>query len=173
MSNNGIPPLNDWQEDNYPVIYDEGNETSYYVKNGNKNEIASGSLGYSVYVANLTQSGTSNPTVAEYQNTFGECVWTRNSEGDYRGDFTSDVDFSIDDVWINGTVTRFSTAADFKPIYNYSGVVGYYRLTPEVNAGHFRLYLEVYDGTWTEADISTLLGTNDNTISLPEIRVYP
>lgn len=42
MSNNGIPPLNDWQADNYPVIYDEGNETSYYVKSGDKIENPSG-----------------------------------------------------------------------------------------------------------------------------------
>lgn len=86
MSNNGIPPLNDWQEDNYPVIYDEGNETSYYVKNGNKNEIASGSLGYSVYVAKWTQAGTSNPVVTTIgSNTIGDIVWTRDDVGVYNG----------------------------------------------------------------------------------------
>jgi hypothetical protein len=36
MSNNGIPPLNDWQADNYPVIYDEGESQIKYVKSGQK-----------------------------------------------------------------------------------------------------------------------------------------
>lgn len=36
MSNNGIPYLNDWQADNYPVIFDEGDEALKYVKTGNK-----------------------------------------------------------------------------------------------------------------------------------------
>jgi hypothetical protein len=42
MSNNGIPPLNDWQADNYPVIYDEGSEQLQYVKTGNKITVAGG-----------------------------------------------------------------------------------------------------------------------------------
>lgn len=46
MSNNGIPPLNDWQEDNYPVIYDEGAATLQYVKTGVKNDINTGGSSY-------------------------------------------------------------------------------------------------------------------------------
>jgi hypothetical protein len=36
MSNNGIPPINDWQSDNYPVVYDEGEAKIKYVKTGVK-----------------------------------------------------------------------------------------------------------------------------------------
>ena len=56
MSNNGIPPLNDWQADNYPVIYDEGDAKSYYVKSGVKNEITGGSTSYLVAEVELTDA---------------------------------------------------------------------------------------------------------------------
>ena len=71
MSNNGIPPLNDWQADNYPVIYDEGAETSYYVKTGAKIEIPGGSS-YLVYTALLTQTGTNAPVATVLENTLGD-----------------------------------------------------------------------------------------------------
>ena len=38
------------------------------------------------YVADLTQSGTSDPTIDfEYFNNVGTITWTRNSDGDYNG----------------------------------------------------------------------------------------
>jgi len=90
MSNNGIPPLNDWQADNYPVIYDEGNETSYYVKTGVKHEIAGGGSSYLVYSALLAPTeGTDAPVPTVIDNTLGgTVVWTRNALGVYHGTLT-------------------------------------------------------------------------------------
>ena len=86
MSNNGIPPLNDWQADNYPVIYDEGAAELQYVKTGNKNTINTGGLGYLVYTALLTQSGTNAPVATVIgENTIGNIVWSYNGQGDYIG----------------------------------------------------------------------------------------
>lgn len=39
---NQIPYLNDYQGDNYPVVYDEGEDQLKYVKNGNKSNTAGG-----------------------------------------------------------------------------------------------------------------------------------
>lgn len=43
MSNNGIPPLDDWQADNYAVIYDEGADKLQYVKTGTKIDVPTSS----------------------------------------------------------------------------------------------------------------------------------
>jgi hypothetical protein len=40
------------------------------------------------YEALLSQSGTSNPTVIENENTIGAIVWTRQNTGHYRGTLT-------------------------------------------------------------------------------------
>lgn len=86
MSNNGIPPLNDWQADNYPVIYDEGADTLQYVKTGTKVDINTGGSSYLVYTALFTQTGTNAPVVTVLENTLGQSVvWSRSGVGDYRG----------------------------------------------------------------------------------------
>lgn len=86
MSNNGIPPLNDWQADNYPVIYDEGEDKLKYVKTGVKNNINTGGSSYLVYTALLTQTGTSAPVATVLENTLGgTVVWTRESAANYIG----------------------------------------------------------------------------------------
>jgi hypothetical protein len=56
MSNNGIPPLNDWQADNYPVIYDEGADELQYVKTGAKTTINTGGSSYLVASVTLTDA---------------------------------------------------------------------------------------------------------------------
>jgi len=65
MSNNGIPPLNDWQADNYPVIYDEGADQTYYVKTGTK--VAVPSSGGAVLSTSVTLTDAqikANPSTA-------------------------------------------------------------------------------------------------------------
>lgn len=63
MSNNGIPPLNDWQADNYPVIYDEGDSTTKYVKDGNKVAISGGGVESVTYAELVALIGSSGLTV--------------------------------------------------------------------------------------------------------------
>lgn len=84
MSNNGIPPLNDWQSDNYPVIYDEGDATLKYVKTGNKVDINTGGSSYLVYTALLNQSGTDAPVATVLENTLGgDVIWSYVDVGAY------------------------------------------------------------------------------------------
>jgi hypothetical protein len=44
-----------------------------------------GSVSYKVYTALLSQSGTDAPTAVVLENTIGNIVWTRDSEGFYFG----------------------------------------------------------------------------------------
>lgn len=50
--------------------------------------IIGSTLGYKVYTALLTQSGTGAPTVTVLQNTIGTIVWSRVSIGSYKGTLT-------------------------------------------------------------------------------------
>ena len=40
---------------------------------------------YKVYTGLISQTGTSNPTVVIMENTIGNIVWTRNTNGTYQG----------------------------------------------------------------------------------------
>lgn len=40
---------------------------------------------YRVYTGLISQTGTSNPTVVILENTIGNIVWTRNTNGQYQG----------------------------------------------------------------------------------------
>jgi hypothetical protein len=40
------------------------------------------------YIATISQTGTSDPTVTVLENTIGDIVWTRTTNGDYRGTLT-------------------------------------------------------------------------------------
>jgi len=42
-------------------------------------------LGYKVYIALISQTSTSAPTVTVLQNTIGTIVWTRDAAGEYYG----------------------------------------------------------------------------------------
>lgn len=57
------------------------------------------SLGYQVYTALLSQSGTSNPTaIVLGTNTIGTIVWTRNSVGNYTGTLSGA--FTANKTWL-------------------------------------------------------------------------
>lgn len=154
MSNNGIPPLNDWQEDNYPVIYDEGAAKSQYVKSGTKIDIPGGSSSYLVYTALLSQSGTDAPTAEVIQNTIGgDVIWTRLSAGNYlatsTGHFTANRCFLPN--WFNydGGATTYQTISDG------GSVVGYYTIYD--NGDGNSMYMEVLNSTFNFVDIDDLV----------------
>jgi hypothetical protein len=50
------------------------------------------------YIATISQSGTSDPTVTVLENTIGDIVWTRTTNGDYRGTLTGA--FPIDKTYL-------------------------------------------------------------------------
>lgn len=168
MSNNGIPPLNDWQDDNYPVIYDEGNSKSYYVKTGNKVEITGGSSSYLVYSALLTQSGTDAPVATVLQNTLGgTVVWTRNSTGQYLGTLAGA--FTLNKTVVPPFDSGNPGGAVNIPIANSLPNSFYYNITTLASAD--TVQISVYDDTYTSVDLSTALAGWDTKIFI-EIRVY-
>lgn len=61
-------------------------------------------LNYKSYVALITQTGTSAPTLNILENTIGDIVWTRFGVGDYRGTLTG--------AFINNKVICFSNQTD-------------------------------------------------------------
>jgi len=164
MSNNGIPPLNDWQADNYPVIYDEGAETSYYVKTGSKIEIPSGGSSYLVYSAYLSQSGTDAPVAAVLENTIGAIVWTRVSVGRYAGTLAG----------------AFTLDKTVMPGFNYNGNLmnlvylnspgdHYYSWSIAPTTNLVELFVVTNPGD-VLAEFSTAFGSSSLFV---EIRVYP
>lgn len=124
MSNNGIPPLNDWQDDNYPVIYDEGNSKSYYVKTGNKVEITGGSSSYLVYTgtADAPDAPDGIPNFTIFANTVGSIVWSVAATGDYKGLLTGA--FPAGKVWAfpggnaGGVTLGIASSVPFEYAYN-------------------------------------------------------
>ena len=53
---------------------------------------------YKKYIATISQTGTSAPTVTVLENTIGDIVWTRTTNGDYRGTLTGA--FPIDKTYL-------------------------------------------------------------------------
>jgi len=103
---------------------------------------------YQKYIANISQIGTSDPTVDVLENTLGDIVWTRLATGNYEG------------YLLNGFPNIAKTYLMINQINNAQGV---YYLTW---AGVDQIFLTWYDFAYTQLD-STLLY---NTI---EIRIYP
>ena len=58
-----------------------------------------GSQSWVSYTANLSQSGTGNPSVTVFENSIGEIVWTRLSTGLYKGTLSNA--FSNGKVYLN------------------------------------------------------------------------
>jgi hypothetical protein len=165
MSNNGIPPLNDWQADNYPVIYDEGESQLKYVKTGGKIDVAGGGSSYLSYVALLTQAGTNAPTANVLNgndgNYLGDIIWTRVDVGNYIG--TLNGAFTNNKTWFypsgnSNAFVAFSGNA-------WSGGFNLYRGDAD------RVFIDVADESGNFIDLSGRL-SNPATISI-EIRVYP
>lgn len=165
MSNNGIPPLNDYQSDNYPVIYDEGDETSYYVKSGNKHAITGGGSSYLVYVVSVSQTGTGDLTIyATFENTIGTIYVTRISAGYFT--FTSANLFTIGKTWIPNTD---NSGYACYPISSSAANAEFYIMK---QTGSDTIELQFYNASYNNVDQSTLFG-DGFILNLPEIRVYP
>ncbi len=169
MSNNGIPPLNDWQEDNYPTVYDEGASKLYYVKTGTKNEISTGGgTSYLVYVCSMDNTGTSNPTVRTFQDTISAGTWARDSTGSYTN--ITSTQYAATKIWVGGSIVE-DGVVKFFPIFSADGTLyaifglSFY----EESGGVMAMNLSLKDGSGTPIDLDDLLGY----LALPEIRVYP
>jgi hypothetical protein len=65
----------------------------------------------SSYIANLTQTGTDDPTALELANTIGSVIWTRNAQGEYEGKITPPVDPLTTYVMINQVEHDYQAAA--------------------------------------------------------------
>jgi hypothetical protein len=76
---------------------------------------------YKKYIALITQTSTSAPTVIELENTIGPIVWTRKATGEYSGTlsgaFTANKTYAtISNVEPNGIVMISTTANDINLI---------------------------------------------------------
>jgi hypothetical protein len=72
---------------------------------------------YTKYVALISQSSTSDPTVLELENTIGPIVWTRVSQGIYNGTLTGAFTLNktygmINQVEENGIVMAYRLSDD-------------------------------------------------------------
>lgn len=128
-----------------------------------------GSLGYSVYKASMSQSGTSNPTVNVFENTIGGAseTWTRTATGDYYTDTTVAFDVSKIFLPFNGLPANNTAQYAFFNDEGLPSALLQYRFSD--NGGNLRITINFFDGAGNPQDISS----GDGTIYLPEIQVYP
>lgn len=103
------------------------------------------------YVALLTQEGTNNPIMVEYQNTIGKIIWTRNGIGQYIGTLTGT--FTLNKVNIIATPTTATST-----------------FITQVTYGINDIEIISYDTTWTEVDIE---GAGDRDGIFITIEIYP
>jgi hypothetical protein len=86
-------------------------------------------LGYKVYTALLTQTGTNAPTAIVLENTIGNIVWTRNGTGSYDGTlagaFTESKTAAFISIPSNGNSLNFQqiwrNTSDVIRIQTYNG----------------------------------------------------
>lgn len=89
--------------DKLPVVYDDSESQLYAVGNGLKAINVGGSSSYLVYIALLTQSGTTAPDAVVLENTLGRDVnWFYSSQGSYYCTLTNSqpTDFPFFKTWI-------------------------------------------------------------------------
>lgn len=115
---------------------------------GNIIETASG-VSYKKYVALISQTGTSNPTVTVLENTLsGAISWARTATGTYVGTLTGE--FGVSQTWCNSSVSDQSGTASVVTLSRTND-----------NA----VTLRTLDNTFAVQDVFTNLSI--------EIRVYP
>lgn len=108
-----------------------------------------GGLGYLVYTALLTQSGTSAPAATVFENTIGDIIWTRSDVGFYLGTLTNA--FPEEKTW---------TYIEQTDNHSNTGKITMHQDNND------RVYIDTYDATGTLAD-------GKMTFTSIEIRVYP
>ena len=102
---------------------------------------------YQKYIANISQSGTSDPTITILENTIGDIVWTRLSTGNYEG-------------YLNNGFPNIDRTYLMINQINTQGICYF------TWGSASQLFIQWYDFTYTQLD-SVLINT---TI---EIRIYP
>jgi len=120
------------------------------------------------FLANLKQTGTSTPTKTDLINSTGVTpTLSRPGVGSYKvefiGLFSNSAKLSLH-PFVNGEDGKVT----FMPVYNAGAIVGYYTIYyNDIDA----LLIKTYDASFVAADISTLLGANNN---LPiEFTIFP
>lgn len=119
-----------------------------------------------VYKALLTQTGILAPVAKVLVNTLSNTlVWTRSSAGNYSGTLTGE--FVHNKTYVFGIIDYYDQGQTLIPISDGSSIIGYYSIfITDPNS----IDVEVFDATFTNVDLSTLLGTSS--ICLPPIEVY-
>jgi len=147
-----------------PTTYSNGSTLARYVSQNYA--IADLGLAPKVYKALLTQTGTSAPVATVLVNTLsGTPVWSRSSAGTYVLTLASE--WQTNKVFMPPFNTWNGTNVPVVPIYDGSGITGYYLLRiTSVNT----IELLVYDSGGSSSDFSTL---DVDSIVLPTIEVYP
>lgn len=70
-------------------------------------------LGYRSYTALLTQTGTDAPVATVLENTIGDIVWTRDSDGLYKGSSNGLFTINKTALFINNSVQNLDTQITF------------------------------------------------------------
>ena len=119
----------------------------------NTGKVVSNGVGHTKYTALLSQSGTSDPTTIVFENTRGVTGWTRTNTGFYKS-------VGLVGMTPNNTMTGFGNwngqAGTYIPISDQSSVIGYYSVYVGVDG---ELWIDVYNNTFTNVDLSTLMDT--------------
>lgn len=166
MSNNGVPPRNDSQADDYPVLYNEGSSELKYVKTGTKNTINTGGSSYLVYTAFLAQSGTDAPTATVKQNTLGgTVVWTRAGVGRYVGTLAGA--FPVGSI-CNSIGSSANNNSVVMPVTDFSGIVGYIEYSPSGDT----LNVNTYNESFVLTEMNTVIGGTAAQIVV-DVKTYP
>jgi hypothetical protein len=128
-----------------------------------------GGSSYLSYVANISQPGAD--IVADVKaNTLGD-IEEQGTGGTYFF-VQTDIDYDASKVWIGGFATFDDPGGTIRiPISDGVTVIGYYNFYATQDGGKLYFEIDFYDAAGNSVTLASLLGTNS--ISLPEVRVYP
>lgn len=122
-----------------------------------------GGTSYQKYVALMSQGNSQNPTVIVLENTIGNIVWTRVSEGMYNGTLANAFP-------TNKTVCFATTGSNYG---NSNTVIGFSKESESSNDIVRLITGWVYNGGGYPQDINSTDGAGPHYEVSIEIRVYP
>lgn len=133
-----------------------------------------GSLGYSVYVVNVKQTGTDAPTQKLLKNDLGFGSWQRAGVGNYYSESTSPFPSDTGLMWVGGLPMPTSANSSGMPIASSEGLVQFkYRVLLYDESGFLAINLKFYDGVDAAVELVDIIGAiGFEWFSLPEIRLY-
>jgi len=120
-----------------------------------------GGSSYKVYIPTMSQTGTAELSITEFDNTTGQIfTWVRGGVGVYSASGLVFTSIHIDGFgnWGNGN--------PFGVISDGGAVIGYYT----IYWGNTDISLEVFDDAFVHADLSTLLG-NGKVFAFPTVKI--